>query len=164
MSSPVHLFAALGFTSTVGQILLMRVLIVVFYGNEVSLGIILAAWLFWVGLGSLLAARVVPRFKLFGRPPVLTVLQVLLGLATLGALLCVRALPLVLRRASAGEIVGYVPIVVSSLYHPGGAGRQPRPRPGVRWADPRRPRDNSVNQRPPRHPRGPRPAETPRHQ
>ena len=56
MSRPIHLFAALGFTSTVGQILLMRELIVVFYGNEVSLGIMLAGWLLWVGLACLLSA------------------------------------------------------------------------------------------------------------
>ncbi len=58
MKRPVHIFAALGFTSMVGQVLLMRELIVVFYGNELSLGIMLGSWLFWVGVGSLLAATV----------------------------------------------------------------------------------------------------------
>jgi spermidine synthase len=115
MTRPFHLFAALGFTSTAGQILLMRELIVVFYGNEVSLGIMLAGWLFWVGLGSLLAAQLAPRFRWFSRVPALALLQGVLGLATLGSLLCVRALPLLLGRGSAGEIVGYVPIVVSSF-------------------------------------------------
>ena len=34
------------------QIVLMRELMVVFYGNELSLGITLACWLFWVAMGS----------------------------------------------------------------------------------------------------------------
>ncbi|MCK5534683.1 hypothetical protein KAI68_06165, partial [bacterium] len=42
----------IGFTSIVSQIILMRELMVVFYGNELSLGITLAGWLFWVGIGG----------------------------------------------------------------------------------------------------------------
>lgn len=115
IKKPLHLFAALGFTSMVGQVLLMRELIVVFYGNELSLGILLGGWLFWVGFGSLVAGLLVPRFKIFGNLSVLAILQTLLGLATVGSLMCVRTLPLFLRRASAGEIVGYVPIIISSF-------------------------------------------------
>ena len=114
MRKPLHIFAALGFTSIVGQILLMRELIVVFYGNELSLGIMLGSWLFWVGAGSLLAAVVVPRLSVFSRASALALLQTLLGLAGVGSLLCVRALPLLLR-GSTNEIVGYAPMVVSSF-------------------------------------------------
>jgi spermidine synthase len=42
----------IGFTSVIAQIVLMRELIVVFYGNEISLGIMLASWLLWTALGS----------------------------------------------------------------------------------------------------------------
>jgi len=42
----------IGFTATVAQILLMRELLVVFYGNEISLGLLLASWLLWTSLGS----------------------------------------------------------------------------------------------------------------
>lgn len=42
----------IGLTSMVGQILLLRELITIFYGNELSIGIILASWLFWVAIGS----------------------------------------------------------------------------------------------------------------
>jgi len=49
----------LGLTSMIGQIIIMRELIVVFYGNELSLGIILACWLFWVGFGSLALGRLI---------------------------------------------------------------------------------------------------------
>ena len=44
--------AAVGFTSTIGQLLLLRELIAVFYGNELVLGLILAAWLAWVAVGA----------------------------------------------------------------------------------------------------------------
>ena len=115
MKRPVHIFAALGFTSMVGQVLLMRELIVVFYGNELSLGIMLGSWLFWVGVGSLLAATVAPRLKLFGRLSTLAALQAMLGVASVGSLMLVRALPLLIRGGSSGEIVGYVPIIVSSF-------------------------------------------------
>jgi spermidine synthase len=37
--------ALTGFSAVVGQIVLMRELIVVFNGNEISLGIMLATWL-----------------------------------------------------------------------------------------------------------------------
>jgi spermidine synthase len=43
----------LGLTSMIGQVIIIRELVVVFYGNELSLGIILACWLFWTGFGSL---------------------------------------------------------------------------------------------------------------
>ena len=36
----------IGFSAVIGQIVLMRELIVVFNGNEMSLGIMLATWIF----------------------------------------------------------------------------------------------------------------------
>jgi hypothetical protein len=44
--------ALIGFSAVIGQIVLMRELIVVFSGNEISLGIMLASWLFWTAIGS----------------------------------------------------------------------------------------------------------------
>lgn len=52
----------LGFIALSWQILLMREFAVHFHGNEVVFGILLAAWLLWTGLGSLLAPRL--RFSL----------------------------------------------------------------------------------------------------
>jgi spermidine synthase len=115
MKRPVHIFASLGFTSTVGQVLLMRELIVVFYGNELSLGIMLGAWLFWAGVGSLLAATVATRLKVFSHLSALAVLQALLGIASVGSLMCVRILPVLVRGSSSGEIIGYIPMLISSF-------------------------------------------------
>lgn len=44
----------LGFTSAVAQLTLLRELLSVFYGNELSIGLSLATWLVSVALGSLL--------------------------------------------------------------------------------------------------------------
>ncbi|MCX6121178.1 MAG: fused MFS/spermidine synthase [Ignavibacteriales bacterium] len=42
----------IGFSSILSQILLVREFLVSFYGNELSIGIIFACWLVWIGLGS----------------------------------------------------------------------------------------------------------------
>ena len=44
--------AVIGFTSMIGQVVLMRELVATFYGNELVFGLILAAWLLWVAAGS----------------------------------------------------------------------------------------------------------------
>lgn len=51
---PIYLPAVLmlGVVSQVTQVILLRELLMVFHGNELSIGIILAAWLAWVGAGS----------------------------------------------------------------------------------------------------------------
>lgn len=52
----------LGLTEALAQVLLLRELLVGFRGNELSLGISLAAWLLWVALGSAAGGRLLrPR-------------------------------------------------------------------------------------------------------
>jgi len=46
-----------GFLSAVGQIIILRELLVLFYGNELSSGLIFAAWLLWNGFGSAISVR-----------------------------------------------------------------------------------------------------------
>jgi spermidine synthase len=60
---PFHLPAALilGLVSQVAQVLFLRELLMVFHGNELSIGIILASWLAWVGAGSRLGALLSAR-------------------------------------------------------------------------------------------------------
>ncbi len=52
---------AAGFAATVGQILLLRELWVLFYGNEMSTALVLAGWLLWTALGSSVTARLLGR-------------------------------------------------------------------------------------------------------
>jgi spermidine synthase len=53
-----------GFSSTIAQIVLMRDLVATFYGNELLFGLVLAAWLAWVTLGSWGLARLAVQPKL----------------------------------------------------------------------------------------------------
>ena len=54
-------FAVLGITSLIGQVMLIRELMIVFYGNEFFIGWVLFSWFLWVGLGSLAAGRFIGR-------------------------------------------------------------------------------------------------------
>jgi spermidine synthase len=60
---PPHLPAVLvlGVVSQIGQVLFIRELLMAFQGSELSIGLILASWLVWVGVGSYLGAYLVER-------------------------------------------------------------------------------------------------------
>lgn len=51
-------FILIGLAATLGQIIFLRELVVLFCGNELTLGIVLASWLLWTGLGGMLAKRI----------------------------------------------------------------------------------------------------------
>ena len=59
-----------GFVATIAQVLLLRELLVLFHGNEMSTALALAGWLLWTSLGSALAAwssrRGAPRKSTLG--------------------------------------------------------------------------------------------------
>jgi len=50
-----------GFTSTVAQVVLLRELLVAFYGNELSIGIVLSCWLLLTAVGSGALGRLADR-------------------------------------------------------------------------------------------------------
>ncbi len=52
---------ALGVGSQLAQVVLLRELLTVFFGHELSFGIILAGWMFWVATGSAIANRILAR-------------------------------------------------------------------------------------------------------
>lgn len=62
----------LGAVSQIGQVLFLRELLMVFHGNEISIGLILAAWLAWVGVGSSMGAAILERIH---RPLLLLMLN-----------------------------------------------------------------------------------------
>jgi len=64
----------IGATGISSQLVLMRELLTVFLGNELSLGIILACWLALEALGSWLAGRLKPRAGLFFTAVMVTLL------------------------------------------------------------------------------------------
>jgi len=102
----------MGFSAVVGQIVLLRELIVVFNGNEISLGVMFATWLFWTAIGSALAGRVVLGLKNARRA--VAVLECLLGLSLPPTIWIVRASRSFFQTVP-GELIGPVPMLLTSL-------------------------------------------------
>jgi spermidine synthase len=102
----------IGFTAIVAQIVLMRELMVVSYGNEISLGVMLASWLLWTALGSNFLGKLAARAHDPAR--LMASLQLILALTLPVTVLAVRASRSVLR-ATPGEILGPVPMLLTCL-------------------------------------------------
>jgi spermidine synthase len=96
----------------IGQIVLMRELIVVFNGNEISLGILFATWLFWTAAGSSLSGRFLPR-GINARRSV-AALECLIGVSLLPTIWAVRAFKSFFQTVP-GELLGAVPMLLTSL-------------------------------------------------
>ena len=104
--------ALIGLTAMMGQILLMRELLVVFYGNELTLGVMLAAWLFWTGLGSWVLGRLADRAG--DQIRLLNIFQAVI-LFLLPAILFLARNVRSVWGFLPGEIVGFEPILVSAF-------------------------------------------------
>ena len=102
----------IGFSAVIGQIVLMRELIVVFNGNEISLGIMLATWLWWTAVGSSLGSRFGPALRNSRRA--VAVLECLLGISLLPTVWTLRASRSFFQ-AVPGELIGPVPMLLTSL-------------------------------------------------
>jgi spermidine synthase len=104
-------FALIGFTAVAAQVLLMRELIVVFYGNEISLGLMLAGWLLWTAFGSGVLGR---RTKGANPRRLVAALELLLAIAFPLGLMAARASRLVFQTVP-GEMLGPGAMLVSSF-------------------------------------------------
>ena len=111
LSTRIALFL-LGFTAIIAQVILMRELIVVFCGNEVSLGLMLASWLLWTSAGSFLLGGT----STHDGAPVRRVaaLQVMLAVALPLTILAVRSSKLLFRPVP-GELLGPAPMLLVTL-------------------------------------------------
>jgi spermidine synthase len=101
----------IGFSSIVAQIVLMRELLVVFQGNELLIGIILAVWLLWTGVGSSVLGRLRPTFS---SQKMLLLLFGAESLALYGAIFLVRT-SRAYWHAQPGELLGPTPMVLTAL-------------------------------------------------
>jgi spermidine synthase len=101
-----------GFSGLVAQILLLRELLIVFSGNELSIGIILANWLILGAFGSYVLGKRAERSKY--PLEAFTVLTVLFSLSLLAAIYLARILKAVMG-ISIAESIGFVPMLFSSL-------------------------------------------------
>lgn len=99
---------AVGFTSLVTQVILLREFLSVFYGNELVIGVLLANWMILTGVGAYLGRFVGDR-----KHDLLPALVILLATVPYATVLGLR----ILRNAvfPIGVMVGIVPILWSSF-------------------------------------------------
>ncbi|MEW6685214.1 MAG: fused MFS/spermidine synthase [Candidatus Edwardsbacteria bacterium] len=111
MAFPLAIFV-MGFTALVGQLVLIRELLVVFYGNEFTIGAILGTWLLFVALGSWGLEKIIRKWKLdLGS---LLLIQILLTIILPFQIFLIRAIKSILHLPQ-GELVGFFPTILSSL-------------------------------------------------
>ena len=87
--STVLTITATGFAATVAQIIILRELLVLFYGNELSAGLIFAGWLLWSALGSGLAGKW--ALKMSAHTSLLRLMLVILSVLLPLSMLFIRA-------------------------------------------------------------------------
>jgi spermidine synthase len=102
----------IGFTAVIAQIVLMRELMVAFYGNEMSLGLMLASWLLWTAIGSGATGRWAARTQ--SPRGLVALLETLLAAAFPLAVFLVRASKQAFQTIP-GEILGPGPMILTSL-------------------------------------------------
>lgn len=103
---------ALGLTAMVSQIIIIKELLVVFYGNELCLGIILASWLFWTGIGSFIAGFVKNRF--LQNQKLAPFLQIAISIILPLNIFLIRIIKFIFK-IPAGEIIGFMPMCITSF-------------------------------------------------
>lgn len=102
----------IGFTAVIAQIVLMRELMVVFQGNEMSLGLMLASWLLWTAIGSSALGRLAARTHQL--PRLTALLELFVAAALPSAIFFVRGSK-VFFEAVPGELLGPGPMILTSL-------------------------------------------------
>ncbi|MDD5408748.1 MAG: fused MFS/spermidine synthase [Candidatus Omnitrophica bacterium] len=102
----------IGFTAMSAQIVIMREFLIVFYGNELSIGFILGSWLMWGALGSWFLARFADRAK--SKLDLFSISQLVLSCLLILSILAVRSVKFYFRLAP-GEIAGFMPMIISSF-------------------------------------------------
>ena len=107
-----YIFGLIGFTAIITQILCIREFLVVFYGNEISLGIIFANWLFWTAVGSYLFGKITKRTK---NPQwLMAILQILIAVVTPLTIIFIRFSKSFFQTIP-GEILGFLPANIDSF-------------------------------------------------
>jgi predicted membrane-bound spermidine synthase len=89
-------FFILGLTSLTGQIVLLREILGIFYGTEISIGMFLGTWLAEIGAGASVGALLVKRLDIDFRPIFLHSL-VALGCSLILQIFIIRFIPAIFR-------------------------------------------------------------------
>ena len=101
-----------GFTALVIEVLLIRELLVTFSGNELSIGIILANWLFLIALGSSVLGRFADKLKY--KIEIYVSLQLIISIYLPFAIYLCRTIKNIIG-VIPGEAVGIIPIIYCSF-------------------------------------------------
>jgi len=101
-----------GFTALIIEVLLIRELLVTFSGNELSIGIILANWLFLIALGSFVLGRFADKVKC--KIEIYTSLQLIISIYLPFAIYLCRTIKNIIGVVP-GEAVGIIPIIYCSF-------------------------------------------------
>ena len=103
----------MGASGIVGQILLLRELLITFHGNELSIGIILANWLILEAFGSFFLGKQAERLKrpIYG----FVVFQIIFSISLPGAIYLSRVLIDIIG-ATVGEGLGLTTMLYSSFF------------------------------------------------
>lgn len=102
----------MGFSGLIAEIFLLRELLIVFSGNELCIGIILANWLLLEALGCFYPGRIIDRAE--NKLGAFALVTVLFSAALIAAVFAIRILKLILG-VSIGEHVGLLPMFYSSF-------------------------------------------------
>lgn len=102
----------MGFSGLVAEIILLREFLIVFAGNELSIGIILANWLVLEAFGSFVVGGAVEKIK--HRIEAFTVITLLFSLSLFLSILGTRLLKSALG-ISIGEGIGFLPMLYASV-------------------------------------------------
>lgn len=106
------IFILIGFSGHTAQILLLRELLIVFSGNEFSIGIILSSWLLIEAIGSYLSGKLIQKDKNIIRSFIL--LGSLFFLFFPLSIFLIRIIKIILG-ISIGEGLGFIEMVYSSF-------------------------------------------------
>ena len=104
----LFLVGTLGAVSMVGQISYVRLSALSFYGNELTMGVVLGHWLLWTGIGSMAGSRLVKRMSV--RPTILSISFIYAIVLLLFSYILFMVRKIVGIHTS--EIVGFGPIFV----------------------------------------------------
>ena len=102
----------IGITAMASQIIFMRELLVVFYGNELSIGFIFASWLIGGAIGSGILGGFADRVKY--KITAFALLQVSLSMLLPLEIIAIRSIKNVLN-ISPGQIIPLAPMIISSF-------------------------------------------------
>jgi spermidine synthase len=102
----------MGFSGLVAQILLLREFLIIFSGNELSIGVILANWLILEAFGAFFLGRMVEKVK--NKLETYTLITLLFSLSLLIAIYLIRILKGMMG-VSIGESIGFLPMFYSSF-------------------------------------------------